>query len=260
MRELLTTIPETDVLVLLAPEELGGVILRLLNQRFPNPTDQFHWGNLSGELWPRSSSGPKYEANRETEVNASFVEAWSWLEAHGLVVPTPRTGSDGWRMVSRRGRTLRSEKEFADFRGGSLVPKELLHPSIVDMVWLSLLRRDFSSAIFQAMRQVEIAVREASGFNEGDHGVPMIRRAFHKENGPLTDLNAQEAEREALSALFAGAVGSYKNPHSHRNVQMDDAVEAAEIVILASHLLRIVDARRSSSTVPASSSDRSDLS
>lgn len=44
--------------------------------------------------------------------------------------------------------------------------------------------------------------------------------------------------------LFAGAVCFYKNLHSHRAVPMEDFDEAIEIVMLTSHLLRIVDARR----------------
>ncbi len=70
-----------------------------------------------------------------------------------------------------------------------------------------------------------------------------MRKAFNPQNGPLTNMNIPEAEREALANLFAGAIGSYKNPHSHRTVEIQDAAEAHEMVLLASHLLRIVDSK-----------------
>jgi Protein of unknown function (Hypoth_ymh). len=72
-----------------------------------------------------------------------------------------------------------------------------------------------------------------------------MRAAFHEEKGPLTDLDAEKSERQARSHLFAGAIGSYKNALSHRDVNIDDPDEALEIVMLANHLLRIVDRRKS---------------
>ncbi|MBN8918919.1 MAG: TIGR02391 family protein [Rhizobiales bacterium] len=101
-------------------------------------------------------------------------------------------------------------------------------------------RAQYDTAVFVAMKGVEIAVREASGLTS-ELGVALMRKAFDKNSGPLRDVNALEGEREARAHFFAGAIGSYKNPHSHRNVALDDADEAAEIITLANHLLRIVE-------------------
>jgi uncharacterized protein (TIGR02391 family) len=100
-----------------------------------------------------------------------------------------------------------------------------------------------------AFREVEIAVRDAGRFPADLVGVELMRQAFRAVNrpnqaaqtpGPLTDANLPVAEQEGMAHLFAGAIGLYKNPQSHRYVPTS-AAEAAEVVLFASHLLRIVD-------------------
>ncbi len=65
------------------------------------------------------------------------------------------------------------------------------------------------------------------------------RDVFDADNGPLTDLSAPRAEREARSHLFTGAIGCYKNPHSHRDVELTFK-EAFEMLVVASHLLQLL--------------------
>ena len=81
------------------------------------------------------------------------------------------------------------------------------------------------------IKEVEVKVREVGKFDPSDVGIQLMRKAFHPE-----------AEREALSHLFTGAIGAYKNPSSHRMVTID-APKAVELIVLASHLLNIVDER-----------------
>jgi uncharacterized protein (TIGR02391 family) len=167
----------------------------------------------------------------------------------GLIVRSPDQDADrGWRTLSRRAVRMEDEGDFATFRAAKVLPRELLHPSIADEVWSSFIRGQYDTAVFQAMRQVEVAVREASGFGE-KVGVDLARNAFRPKtekagsSGPLTLTDLAVGEQEGMMHLFSGALAALKNPHSHRVVNFETPADAAAIIVFASQLLRIVDYR-----------------
>ena len=104
------------------------------------------------------------------------------------------------------------------------------------------LRGDYDTAVFQAFKEVEISVRSASRLGNDRLGCALMRDAFNPKTGPLSDAQEVPGEQTALMELFAGAIGYFKNPGSHRDVELT-AIEAAEAIMLASRLLRIVEAR-----------------
>ena len=210
-------IPKAEVLLALEPEEVAAAILESLNGD-PKEARHFHPGNFAGSHV--GSGQAPYPQEFWADILRAFGEAFMWLEREGLIarnVEASKYGA-GWHFVTRRGSKLRDQKAIRRYHQASMLPKALLHERIADRCWMSFVRGEYDTAVFQAFKEVEIAVRKAGGYKNSDYGTGLMRSAFHVDTGSLTDTSGEKAERQALGDLFAGAIGSYKNPHSHRTV------------------------------------------
>ena len=219
-----------ETLLELPPEQLAERLLRHLAEL--EASGRLHAMNFS------SQCGKEYGHGKDAE-NA-VLEIWNVLEREGFLAPSEKD----FYFVTRRGHGALKAPSFESFRIASLLPKDVLHAAIVSRTWGAFVMGRYDTAVFEAYKQLEIAVRDASGLPQSLVGVPLMRKAFDPDSGPLRDKEAERGEQEALTNLFAGAIGSYKSPYSHRNVAIEPK-EAVEIIILASHLLSIVDGRRS---------------
>jgi len=103
---------------------------------------------------------------------------------------------------------------------------------------------DYETAAFQAMKSIEVRVRGLGDYDNSRIGVSLMTQAFRPDDenpGPLADRNAEKGEQVATMNLFQGAIGAFKNPVSHRQVDYDDPMEAARVVQLADLLHRLLD-------------------
>lgn len=181
-----------------------------------------HWGHAG--------------VSTKEDTGRALAEAFYWLLNQGLVVEGPQ--GDGF--ITRLGREV-LERGLPILGAIGKLSRDL-HPSIAS-VRSQFLLGDYELAAFAAMRQVEVRVRELGDFDDADIGRNLMRAAFKPGDGPLHDAMAEGGEQQGLSDLFAGAIGVFKNPTSHRVVTFDDPSEAAQVIGLASLLLKILDRR-----------------
>jgi uncharacterized protein (TIGR02391 family) len=233
MSSVIEFVPDADTLLALEAEDLGIILVQIIQrERAPNTA----LSNIEMPIWNANSK--EYPHHKRMAVGRAFAEAWQWLQNEGLLMPDPQQ-PNGFYCLTRKGARLRSKADIEAYRQGNLLPNSLLAIDVVEKVRPMFMRGDYEVAVFQAFKEVEIAVRETAKLPAELVGVSLMRRAFHPENGPLADASTIPAEREAVMHLFAGAMGHAKNPHGHREVQLGPG-EAAQLIVFASYLLGVV--------------------
>lgn len=196
-----------------------------------------------GHRQPDSGKFLRMSEEREWwQLERAVCEAWQWLIRKGLMVPRPEQPDNEARWIrSRLGEQVQNRSDGLRLLKATERIDMELHPRIAEDVRSEFLRFDYQGAVWKAMRQVEIALRETSGADQYAIGKDVLRHAFASGKGTLVDPNLDEGEQEGIGQLFRGALLALKNPHSHREIDFDDPTEAAEIVLFASLLLRILD-------------------
>jgi len=236
MASLLQMFGQPADLIDLEAEELAAILLPWL------PTESRAAFTLTGlihDLYPAAGGG--FAAHTKREVTVALAEAIDWLIARGLVMHDPEQSSS-WMHLTRLGQRVRVGDAFKAFRKGQVLPAVLLQSALYSKIRHLFLRGDHDTAVFQAFKEIEVAVRRVGGFGDEVVGKALMTRAFNPEDGPLADKSVIKTEREAEMMLFVGAVGHAKNPFSHREVGLS-AERSARLIVFASYLLDIVESR-----------------
>jgi len=194
-------------------------------------TKAWNWRN-----WMLEAAQRGYQGRRDA-VHA-LEEAWSYLITNGLVVGDTSQSSAESIRVSRRGHEVLAQG-LTWLRAVKRLDVDLV-PALEYTARPQFIRGDFETAAFVAMKEVEVQVRAAAGQSDSLVGTALMQLAFAPSGGPLWRADLDKGESVALMELFKGAIGLFKNPSSHRRVDLADPTEAVEIILLADLLLRLL--------------------
>lgn len=164
--------PDPEHLLALEPEELAGLLLQYLNALPPGEKNALNRYNFS-----LRHTVQDYPAEYQDRMSRALMEAWMWLEREGFLAPKP--GSQGeWVFITRRGEKAATAEGVRSYQKANLLPQKLLHPRVSQRVWATFLRGDYDTAVFQAFKEVEVAVRTAANLPDAEIGTALMRRAF----------------------------------------------------------------------------------
>ena len=98
MATLTSLIPDVDVLVSIATEEVAEVVLRLADEHKQN--NLVHLQFIASQINGTPGANNGYPQNRRKDAELAIAEAWNWLLVQGLLIPEPGiNGTSGFMLL-----------------------------------------------------------------------------------------------------------------------------------------------------------------
>ena len=241
LRELIAILAAADKLLACTASQLDNALPTAIFDRVERAgQDSIAPRNISlGELQGMYSAGNGVTFTKRRAADAAVTESWRRLLNGGFLMDAVGQAS-GVMTLPRKGHEAAQATNFEEIRVRQMLSREILHPDLRGAVYDNFAAGHYDTALLDAFKLVEDAVRTASGLTANLVGVKLMREAFNPHNGPLADPNLLQGERDRMPDLFAGAIGVFKNPLSHRRVGNADSAPVMEELMFASRLLQIV--------------------
>jgi uncharacterized protein (TIGR02391 family) len=215
--ELVARLPSVDDLLSLAAPQLDDILLKCIAQRATSSDPIAAKYVFEDEIVGLYPIGVKASFQKSTAANGALMEAWQRLLSAGLIMQAPAQPARVTTLTAK-GREAAGSVKFEEITMRQMLRREMLHGDLQGSVYENFASGNYDTAIRDAFIEVEIAVRAAAKLPASLVGVKLMREAFSPNTGKPTDQALPMSERERMADLFAGAIGTFKNPLSHRKV------------------------------------------
>lgn len=238
LTELVAKFPDAARLLDLSAAQLDAVLLACIAARVndPNPlANKFVYQDEISGLYP---IGVAARHGQSQAIDLALMESWERLKSSNIIMQAPGQARDNMTLTAR-GQEIAGSGNMDEIMSRANLRREMLHPLLRTSVYDSFATGHYDTAVRDAFVIVEDRVKVTSG-NQNDIGVRLMRAAFNPNGGTrtLTDMSLPLPERERMADLFTGAIGTFKNPLSHRVVGNSDPEPVIEELMFASRLLR----------------------
>ncbi|WP_439503421.1 TIGR02391 family protein [Methylophaga sp.] len=181
-----------------------------------------------GSFKPVRFTRVKYKLSPQSHIDIRQYQRGYDLEGEDVFFPTKK----GFRFPEREFRKV--VEKYA------LMPETYIHPIIVEKCFSLLKNNHYESAVIQAFKAIEVFTRKKVGAGSELFGERLLKKAFHPEDGILTNYSLPKNERAAFLNYITGAFSFYRNSSFHRDVDLD-MISAFDRIAVASDLLKIIE-------------------